>query len=407
MLSYYKKVLGVKEEDLIPVYKYTKFLSVEQINGGFLTDEEKKSLKNTGYKLNLKNTNLAVLDIDLKNDSDFIELNYEKYNLNELKECDYYKITSYGFNDKMTTNNKFLIYYTMLFDTIFVKTPNNGFHFYFINDFEIDDFMEVFACINYKYIKCNEDDIDVDFFVGDKVNDNYITLPFTNIITDKIDSNGKNIFSEYSSFCYTKNNKLKKLSEIKPLLSKFIKKQEYVTMEVEYTSSGPRPGYSRRALAIKDEVSKLNLLENMRSLYTAIEQSVKEQKGFTSKINTFQLISSIVFLPDDMILPVFDIFLDVFTKNNKLSKNSLKEIPQMFRRLYQKDNIRLWNPGYLKKMIEIKYHKDIDLKPVYFVYDTKESIEKNFGEDYQIDRAKVDINEILMKLNEKYNDLGK
>ena len=39
-------------------------------------------------------------------------------------------------------------------------------------------------------------------------------------------------------------------------------------------------------------------------------------------------------------------------------------------------------------MIETKYHKTIELKHVYFVYDAKESI-KYFGESYEIDRAKL------------------
>ena len=103
MLSYYKNILNVPEENIIPVYRYTKFLSIDQINGGFLNEEEKKNLKNTGFKLNLKNTNLAILDIDLKADSEFIQLNYNKYNLLSKEKSEYYTITSYGCIDKMIT----------------------------------------------------------------------------------------------------------------------------------------------------------------------------------------------------------------------------------------------------------------------------------------------------------------
>lgn len=399
--SYYIDTLKVKERDILEVYKYTKFLTAEQMFGGDIPEEEKNKINITGYKLNLKDTNLAVIDIDLKSDMDFIELDFNKFGLKEINEIEYNRITSYGYIDKLKSKNKFLKFFGSLFNTIFVKTPNNGYHFYFENDLSVDQKLDIFGCINYRYIKCNKDDTDIDVFLSDFTNDTFITLPFTKIITEKVDNNGKNIFGEYSSFCYTKENKLLKLSSIYNYLKLLIQPKEYEATEMNLNIKS-NFNYARRALDIKDEISKQNLLINMKNLYEELCKSLKELKGYTTGINTFNVISSIVFLPDNMILPVFEIFLDIFVKSNKISINSIAEIPGMFKRCYSKD-FKLWSPPYLARMIQIKYKKTVELLPVYFIYNTKESKVKNYGEDNEneIDTVVFNIDDIVSTIQQK------
>ena len=411
--EYFKKYLKLTKENINPLYKYTKYLTEEKLKATGITEEEIKLLQPSGYQLNLKNSNLAIIDIDLKKDSTFYdELPTEKYNITIPDKICYKRISITNSISRYESEQLFLRYFTTLFDTFFVKTPNDGFHFYFINDLQPEQIAEIFGCIRSSYMKCNTDQIDVDVFLSDGCHDTYLVLPFSKIVSEKNSSQDSSTFLSYSPLSFTNNKGLLSLSKIIDILKKFINKVEYNDVldnntynEENYVN---RNDYSRRAFAINDDLSRVNLLDNIKLMYNFINDKMNSQiKGWTSPITTFNLITTIAFLPNDIIPEVFELFLNIF--KDKLSESSWKEIPEMLKRcLDPSKTFKLWSPSYLNKVINGKFNKNLELKKVWFVYDTDESKAKAYGRNFReiIDNPIIDLKEIIDSMKIKFPKLG-
>lgn len=407
MQDYYKKWLKVNDENIEAIHNYNKFLTKEHIEQMDLPPELKqKKEKVTGYKLNLKNTNLAVIDIDPKIDSTLIDLDYEKYNLEIKNSLKIYTISSLGYEESFTSYNEILIFHSDLFDTLFVKTPNDGLHFYFENDLDAEQIAQIFGHISHKYIKCQSDKIDVDVFLSDPLNDNFICLPFSKIITEKKDQNGSSIFGEYSGFSYSKNKRIRKLSEIISILKLFITPTEVAFTEFNESNSFYKDnGWNKRPLICKDEESKLTLIKNWETLYKIVDENVVEIRSWESKISSYDIARTIVGNPYHMIFPIADLALKFFTEKHKISVNALKRFPTDLRRAMKTDTA--WNPFYFRGCLIKKFNLEeekIPLDKVWYVFDNEESIKKHFGKDVdQIDRPTFDIEDLIKYLKEKYH----
>ena len=409
MQDYYKKILKVDDNSIEAIYNYQKFLTKEHIEQMDLPPELKeKKERITGHKLNLKNTNLAVIDLDLKKDIQFIDLDYDKYELEYFKELKYQIISTYGYYEQFITTNEILIYHAKLFNTLFVKTPNDGYHFYFENDLNPEQIAEIFGHINFRYIKCQTGPIETDVFLSDKTNDNYICLPFSKIITEKKDQNGNNVFGEYSGFCTLSNDKqvnIRKLSEIINILKKFICPKEF-SENISYETNPfyKDNGWDKRPIICKDEESKINLIKNWEILYKLVDEKVVEIRSWESKIDSYDLARTIVGNPFNMIFPIADLCLKFFTEKNKISINALKRFPTDLRRAMKSNQI--WNPFYFRGVISKKFEissDQINLNKVYYVYPNEESIKKNFGNNTaSIDMPNFDIEDLINYLKDKY-----
>lgn len=411
--DYFKKYLSITEEDISLLYKFRKYLTKDKLESTGLTEDEIKTLEPSGFQLNLKNTNLAVIDIDIKADSKYVdELPTEKYNITIPESIDYKRISITNSISKYNCQKKLLLkYFTTLFDTFFVQTPNNGFHFYFINDLQPEQIAQTFGCIRSSYIKCNEDNIDVDIFLSDGSHDTFLVLPFSRIVSETNSTEDKSTFLSYSPLSFTKTKGLLKLSKIINILNKFVKKVEYNDIfdnnEYNEERSSLRNGYSRRAFAIGSECSKIDLINSMRKMYEFVHNKMKsEVKGWSSPITTFNLITSVAFLPNDAIPEVFELFLDVF--KDKFSANSWKEIPNILKRcLDPSKKFTLWSPSYLLKVINVKFNTDLEITKIWFVYDTEESKEKAYGPNWdEMDIPVLELDELIKSMREKYPKLG-
>ena len=142
-------------------------------------------------------------------------------------------------------------------------------------------------------------------------------------------------------------------------------------------------------------------------MYEFVHNKMKtEVKGWSSPITTFNLITSVAFLPNDAIPEVFELFLDVF--KDKFSANSWKEIPNILKRcLDPSKKFTLWSPSYLLKVINVKFNTDLEITKIWFVYDTEESKEKAYGPNWdEMDIPVLELDELIKSMREKYPKLG-
>ena len=317
VLKYYEEnIPGAKPNAL---YKNTKFMTLDKINGGLLTESEKKQITEvpTGYNFNLKGSGYLIVDVDV--DGYFSRISIDDIDdviklLNPaLKDFeDKIRITEYQFNNKrkkIDSRNFANIFFSSLFMTPYVLTPSKGFHYYFINDLTDEQLTEVFGHSDAKYIKCIggfTDVIDIDIFVDNKKDDSYIVLPLSNVVIENKryavdqENNFKLINVSYSGLRYTEvDGKLcdfRKASTILDWLKKYAKKSEHHTVK-QYATK-----YSDRGRVVSvSPMNKVKYVKYMSKDFDVLSLKCSGISTFASKpFNLYQLMAFIAFFPIDM-----------------------------------------------------------------------------------------------------------
>lgn len=423
-VKYYKKVLPGCSP--IPIYKNTKFLTIDKINGGLLTEQERKEYKKTnsptGYKFDLVGSGYFVVDVDVddcfkaKSCVDWKKemKHLDDSNINELPQK--IEIIETCPNDKkrkLATKNMANIIFAYLFKTPYVLTPSGGFHFYFKNDLNLDEIKEIFGIVRNKYVKIITlfDSIDIDIFLdsGNPSNDSYLVLPFSKIFkenNDKFDIETKVIPANYSGLRYCKLNdksydSFRSAKDLIKWLSKRVIKQQPREIPIEEKSKYEERG---RAIAV-NEMDKHKYIKQFKDDMKIVAKNCKQITTWASRpFNLYHLMSFITFFPSDLHLDLLTAFIDIFL--TKLSNNARDQLLSYYYHLaVDKDKQKDQKcPKYMEAILNNNFSTSIDNKWS-FIY---ENDDRNQNSDEEIieDDDNVDINspiKIIATLAEKYN----
>ena len=375
--DYYSKYFpGVKAKEL---YKNTKFLTADKINGGLLSKEELEDVEfpPTGYCFDLKDSGYLVLDVDVDDSFKYrteMDLSSDAKllgcNIDEFPSS--IQITEYTINGGKTTiksKNEALIVFCEFFDTRFVKTPSKGFHFYFENDLSEDQLKEIFGSVNSKYVKCFSllnNTVDVDVFIDTKMDSNVesrLVLPFSKICTENklADSHpnvSKNILVQYSGAREYKYTGFKKAS----CLVKWLKNHVHldsIDYKSDYTEGMTEERYTPRTPIDVFESDKSCYLDYMRKNFKIISRIDVIKTYETYPFNLYLLMCVIVYFPICMHYDLLRTFID--TLKHKLSKNAKERLLLYYYSIRtvetQKKNWK--GPQYLEAIINSKFGTNI------------------------------------------------
>lgn len=396
MIDYYNEYLpGVKPLNL---YRNTKFLTAEKINGGLLTDDEINSLTlfPTGHCFDLKDSGYFVLDMDVnenfkyRNEMDISdEAKLLGYSKTEFPES--IQVTEYTLNkgkSVIKSTNDALIALCEMLDTRFVKTPSKSFHFYFTNDLTKDQMEEIFGMISPKYIKCFSlfgKTIDVDIFMDIKTDSNIearLVLPFTKIIAEnKLANNhpdvNKLVPIQYSGIREYKNSGFKKASCLIKWLKSHVTPLKHSTVNQSFVSS-----YSSSDDQQKDMRIPLDVFESDKPVYLSYMRKNFKIIGKTNTIKTYDsypfnlylLMCVIAFFPICMHYDLIMSFIDIL--KSRLSKNAKELLLTYYYDIRTKESHRKnWKgPQYLEAIISSQF--DVEIKNKYRFIVESDKMEK-------------------------------
>jgi uncharacterized metal-binding protein len=379
--EYYKSVLpGVTP---LPLYKNTKFLTAQKLDGGILDDNEiQKEIECTGFCFNLINSGYFVIDVDidsdLPKDLEFSEdANLLGVKLEEVPD----KIIVREFNlntsqknfRKLQISTPSTILFCVLFRTPFVRTPSGGYHFYFKNDLNDEQIVKIFGKSLPRYVKSIEmfgGVVDIDIFIDNKINDSFLVLPFTKVYIENSDVAVKHTFelSYYSGLrkCVEPSsiacNDFAKASTLLKWLLERVKKTNY---EIELRSNDLDSNkWNERGKAIQvAEFNKVLYLKYIKSDFSIIAENVRSISTYaTYPFNLFILICTIAFFPNDMhydlLVILYETLFKVMSPNCK--RHVLNYYDSITSNLDKKQFLK--HPKYLESIINHKFDTAIDHK---------------------------------------------
>lgn len=428
VIEYYTEYLpGAKP---IALYKNTKFMTLDKINGGLLTDEEKKSIKEspTGYTFNLKDSGYLVVDVDI--DGYFFNSTMDdpakliKLLNPAIQEFpDKIKIVEWALRNKrkkIESKSFSNIVFSTLFMTPYVLTPSKGFHFYFKNDITAEQLAEVFGRSDAKYVKCMDgftDVVGIDVFVDNGCDDAHLVLPLSNVIIEnkkyKVDqeNNYRLINVSYSGLRYTElpDGKLcdfRKASDLLPWLRKYARKHVY---EQRTESNGKYEDRGR--VTGVNPMNKTKYIKCMIKDFKILAGECTVISTFASKpFNLYQLMAFIAFFPTDMHYDLLCGFLD--NLHQKLSDNAKAQLLTYYYHLAADENKiqDLKHPRYFEAIMNKTFELDIENKYIFEHEKDKadnDSDEEEVIEDETVSDKSKDLEEIVTKISKKYPDIKK
>ena len=417
-IKYYKKMLPNVEP--LALYKNTKFVTIDKINGGLLTNDEISEFKDkpTGYCFNLKNTDYLVIDVDI--DDSFKARNHVDWkdeckllncHLDEIPETiDIIEPSLYDQNKKKKIRlaNNANIMFCLLFNTPFVKTASKGYHFYFINDLKEDQITEIFGISKSKYIKCITifNSIDIDIFLDNKKdNDARLVLPFTKVIIENKDAlNDINAYRtktvEYSGLRYYKSSSFNKASNlikwlkehVDPVKVKEIKEKNY---DIEK--------YKERGKIVSVfESDRENYINLMRNDFKIIAKNMEEITTYkTYPFNLYTLMCTIAYFPISM---HYDLLVAMIRQlSGIMSENCIKQFLNYYYHIVMDEHQKeFWKgPSYLEAIINNKFNQNIENK-YSFIHENDNNNKNNDSSEEVIEDDSIDVEEIIKKINKTY-----
>lgn len=426
IIEYYNEHLsGIKP---IALYKNTKFMTLDKINGGLLTDDEKKKILDdgispTGYTFNLKGSGYLVVDVDI--DGYFINSTMDDSDkliklLNPKVEEFPEKITIVewminGKRKKIESTNFANIVFSTLFMTPYVLTPSKGFHFYFKNDLTNEQLVEIFGRSDARYIKCMDgfnEVIDIDIFVDNEENDAFLVLPMSNVIIENEkwkhdqENHYKLINVSYSGLRYTgdKDGNLcdfRKASDLLPWFKKYARKKVYEPRK-EYNGK-----YEDRGRVVSvNPMNKAKYIGYMNNDFAILAKKCKQITTFASKpFNLYQLMSFIAFFPIDMHRDLLCGFLNHLLP--KLSENAKAQVLTYYYHLANDENKvqDLKHPRYFEAVLNNAFDLDINNKYIFECENDKndnENDDEEVIEDESVTDRSKDLEKIIRVIVKKY-----
>ena len=439
ILEYYEEHLCNLKPNAL--YRNTKFMTIDKINGGLLTEEEQKNITDspTGYNFNLKNSGYFVVDVDMEGymTSDIIH-DYDKADnyrkqvkllnpklVDENKEINIpekIRVVEFMINrkrKKIDTKNFANVFFSSVFMTPYVLTPSKGFHYYFKNDLTDEQIKEIFGCNRSRYINCMDcfnNLVHIDIFLDNKKDDAFLVLPLSNVIIENKkynvdqENNYKVINVSYSGVRYSELEKdklceMRNASELVKWLKKYVVKKEYEEpkdIDMKYSDRG-------RVIAVNQMNRKkyINLLINdFRILSDEMKENITT---FASKpFNLYQLMAFIAFFPMDMHLELLKGFMD--TLSHKLSDNAKEQLLNYYYHLAGDKNKEkdLKHPRYFEAILNKTYYQSIDNKYTFEYENDKkqdENEDEEVVEDETVSESEKQLEEIVKKMAKIYKEL--
>lgn len=400
--NYYNKVLpGITP---IPLYKNTKFMTAQKLDGGILDDDEiQKEIECTGFCFNLNNSGYFVIDVDTNGDlpegiNFSKEANLLGVNLEEVPNK--IVVQEFNLNTSQKKVRKFeiktpsTILFCILFKTPFVRTPSGGYHFYFKNDLKDDQVIKVFGKSLPRYIKSIElfdGTIDIDIFIDNKRNDSFLVLPFTKVYIENNDVAVKHKFeiSYYSGLrnCIEPSSiACKDFSNASTLLKWLLERVKRINYEIELNSEDNDDNkWNERGKAVEvAEFNKPLYLKYIESDFSLIAENVDLISTYaTYPFNLFILVCTIAFFPIDMHYDLLEILYKTLYKvmSDNCKQHVLSYYDSITSNLHKKQFLK--HPKYLESIINRRFGTSIDYKYEFvYEFDIKQAT-KN-GEEVEI-----------------------
>lgn len=372
--TYIKNILHVDSRNIVPIYNYTKYLEFfhlneirDDINNNDLDDDPKsleekvENIKNkftmkkrTGYKLNLNGSKLLVIDFD--NDSITEPLYSQETFTDEImteKTMEYYSFPIIGkLKKKLKSSDIHLNFFATLFRTLFVMSPNHGYHFYFENDLTENDLIDIFGSPAERYCRVNDPlnlDIPVDVFV-DINKDTYITLPTTTISQpvgkifpykeekyEKVKTNKEFEYKTYSNFLSVDNTPvIRRASDYIDLFKRMFKRDPFRNYSQENkernkSQEDKNTMYERRALAYKSDTDFVKATEFFKKFYDILNEKETIIHHYTG-YSIYHILNSIVYQPDEAQQTLLELLIS--TLGNKFSERTWYTLKSQYTRLY-------------------------------------------------------------------------
>lgn len=409
----------------IPLYKNTKYMTVDHVNSGLLTEEERVQYAEenypTGYRFDLRGSGYLVVDVDMDEAFRYkasVDWKAEAELLGGPDSIpDKMELTENmpgRKKRKIATTGKAAILFSNLFRTPYVQTPSGGFHFYFKNDLTQEQLIRIFGAIHYRYIKVIElfDIIDIDIFVDVSSNteersDAFLVLPFSKILkenSNRIDIEASKLVpANYSGVRYPKVgdcsvDTFRAASELVPWLTARVTR-----------SSIPRKAFKEenrylergRAIAVS-EIEKPKFIDQFSKDMAILASRIREVKTYSSNpFSLYQLMSFVAFFPVDMHADLLSALFDNLL--SKFSKNARTQALVYYRHLAsdperEKD---LKNPRYMEAVINSNYGTTIDNR-WNFVYANEEHANADDEEEIIDDDNNDPIGSTVAMMASKY-----
>lgn len=415
-ISYYNKLFPNVEP--LALYKNTKFVTIDKINGGLLTNDEIKEFKDkpTGYCFNLKDSNYFVIDVDM--DDRFkarTNIDWEdecklfNYNSDIPNTIDVVEPSLSDINKKkkLRLSNNANIMFCLLFNTPFVKTASKGYHFYFINDLTDEQIKDIFGISKSKYIKCITlfNSIDIDIFIDNKKdNDARLVLPFTKVVIENkealVDINAyKTTTVEYSGLRYYKSSSFNKAStlikwlkeHVDPLKVKEIKENNFDINK-----------YNERGKVIDVfESDKENYIKLLTKDFKIIAKNMNEITTYkTYPFNLYTLMCIIAYFPINM---HYDLLVAMIRQlSGIMSDNCIKQFLNYYYQIVTDEHHKeFWKgPSYLEAIINSKFNQSLENK--YRFIHENDNNNKNDSSEEVIEDDSFDVEDIVKKINTTY-----
>lgn len=412
-----------------PLYKNTKFLTIDKLNGGLLTPDERKMINDnpTGYNFNLKDSGYFVLDVDVNSlfnahseiNEDWKKIaKYTNPNLKDIpKSLILVEYNPNGKRKRIETINRANVLFSLLFLTPYVLTPSKSFHFYFKNDLTDDQLVDIFGHSDSRYIKSIplfDDEVSIDVFVDNKKNDSYLVLPFTNLLVENElyredqENNYKVINVQYSALRYVEyDGKLmdnfRKASDLLQWLLKAVNKTSK-TIHLDQSEK-----YADRGRVINvNSINVQTYLNKMEENFKLLSKHCQAVSTYASKpFNLYQLMAFVAFFPIDMHFKLLVSFIDHM--KSKLSENAKEQLLTYYYHLaHDDDKVHdLKHPRYFESVMNNTYGLNIENR---YMFEYERDKEKNVNNDEEIiEDDEQDINiqlkYIMSKLEKKYSFL--
>lgn len=415
-INYYNKLLPNLEP--LALYKNTKFLTLDKLNGGLLNKDEINEVNDdiTGYCFDLKDSNYFVLDIDINElfkaktnldiENDCNLLNCNLNNLPDSIEIFEFSLIDPNKKKKIKINNIANILFCELFNTPFIKTASKGYHFYFKNDLTNDQLLEIFGINKSKYIKCISlfnNTIDIDIFLDNKLdNDSRLVLPFSKVIIENKDSlnDYKTLQVQYSGLRYYKDFNFNKASNLIKWLKYYINP---IKIKEIKENNFDKNKYNERGKVIDVFESDKNLYLNyIKQDFKILSKNLNEISTYrTYPFNLYTLICTIVYFPINMHYDLLKLMITYLS--SIMTENCIKEFLNYYYHIYSDEHQKeFWKgPSYLEAIINSKFNSSLNHK-YKFIHENDQINQNNSSEEVLDDENLDNPKEIIIKINNEY-----
>lgn len=424
-IEYYKNVLP----GIIPLelYKNTKFLTADKINGGLLTKEEIENIKEepTGYCFNLKDSGYFIIDIDINEEFKIIDNNVLKDDFNLLNcnidelpksiEISEISLSNFQKKKKIKITNIINILFCELFQTPYIKTASKGYHFYFKNDLTNEQIKEIFGINKSKFIKCISlfyESIDIDIFIDNKIdNESRLVLPFSKVIIENKEiKNDINAFKtctvQYSGFRYYKNKEFRKSSDLIKWLKNYIDPKKFNEINNNINKNNNNWNERGKVIGIY-EIDREKYLNYFKEDLKILTKNIKEIKTYaTYPFNLYILICTLAYFPLDMHYDLLIIIIKYLS--SIMSENCIKQLLNYYYHIITDNHQKeFWkSPSYFEAIINSKFNTNLNNK-YRFKYENDNNNNNNSSEEILEDDDDDDDNnispkKIIIEINKKY-----